>query len=154
MHSGSKIHLFLYHRVVLEVPNTRHCDLLPIISDRMPLRCTLELKYISFFRSIATSENPIIKYMAKHMLNINTSTMCRNMKYLCYKYEVSIDDILTKSTGRIRKDVYNKWFSGVNAEYSTHANVIKDMLGIKEERYTRILSNEECNIFIEFACTV
>ena len=96
-----------YHRVILEVPNTTHCDLLPIISDRLPLRCTLDLKYISFFRSIATSENVIINYMSKHMLNSNTSTMCRNMKHICYKYKISMEDILIKSTGRIRKDVYN-----------------------------------------------
>ena len=143
-----------YHRVILEVPNTTHCDLLPIISDRLPLRCTLDLKYISFFRSIATSENAIIKYMTKHMLNSNTSTLCRIMKYICYKYKVSMEDILIKSTGRIRKEVYNNWFSGINPEYSTYANVIKDMLGIKEERYSRIFSNDECNFFIEFLCTV
>ena len=65
-----------------------------------------------------------------------------------------MEDILIKSTGRIRKEVYNNWFSGINPEYSTYANVIKDMLGIKEERYSRIFSNDECNFFIEFLCTV
>ena len=37
-----------YHRFVLEVPNTTHCDIFLIISDRMPLRCTLDLKFITF----------------------------------------------------------------------------------------------------------
>ena len=143
-----------YHRVVLEVPNTTHSDILPIISDRMPLRCTLDLKFISFYRSIASSENAILKYMAKYMLNSHTSTMCRNIRHICYKYKINIDDILTMSAGKIRKVVYNKWFSSINPDYPIHANVIKDMLGIKEERYTRILSNEECNFFIEFLCTV
>ena len=143
-----------YHRVVLEVPNTTHCDLLPLIADRMPLGCTLDIKCLSFYRSIAVSENAIIKYMAKNMLKSNTSMLCRNLRNLCYKYDVSTDDILKFSTGRIRKVVYNKWLSGINADYPTHANVIKDMLGIKEELYTRILSNEECNFFIKFLCVV
>ena len=72
--------------------------------------------------------------MAKNMLNSNTSMLCRNMRHLCYKYDVSTEDILKFSTGRIRKVVYNKWLAGINADYTTHANVIKDMLGIKEER--------------------
>ena len=84
--------------------------------------------------------------------------MCRNIRHiLCYKYKINIYDILTMSAGKIRKVrkvVYNKWFSSINPDYPIHANVIKDMLGIKEERYTRILSNEECNFFIEFLCTV
>ena len=54
----------------------------------------------------------------------------------------------------MKKDVYNKWFSGVNESYPIHANVVKDMLGIKEERYTRILSNDDCNLVIEFLCTL
>ena len=68
-----------YHRIVLEVPNTTHCDILPLIADRIPLICTLDLKFISFYRSIATSDNALMKYMAKNMLNIDTSTMGRNV---------------------------------------------------------------------------
>ena len=102
------------------------------------------------------TENVIINYMSKHMLNSNTATLCRNMKHICYKYKISMEHIFIKSTGRIRKEVYiyNNWFSAINPEYSTYANVIKDMLGIKEERYSRIFSNDECNFFIEFLCTV
>ena len=143
-----------YHRVVLEVPNTTHCDMLPLISDRMPLECTLDLKYISFYKSIAASKNVILNFMAKHMLQSHSSTLCRNMRHLCYKYDLRIDNILASSIGSTRKEVYNKWLSGVNESYPIHAKVVKDMLGIKEERYTRILSNDDCNLVIEFLCTL
>ena len=143
-----------YHRVVLEVPCMTHSDMLPLISDRMPLECTLDLKYISFYKSIAASKNVILKYMAKHMLQSHSSTMCRNMRHLCYKYDLRIDNILASSIGSTRKEVYNKWFSSVNESYPIHAKVVKDMLGIKEERYTRILSNDDCNLVIEFLCTL
>ena len=145
---------FKYHRVVLEVPNTTHCDMLPFIADRIPLRGNLDLKFISFYRSIVLSENAILKYTTKYLINLNISTMCRDTLGTYALYKINIDDILTMSAWKIRKVVYNKWFSSINSDYPIHANVIKDMLGIKEERYTRILSNEECNFFIEFLCTV
>ena len=92
--------------------------------------------------------------MAKHMLQSHSSTLCRNMRHLCYKYNLRIENILSSSIGSMKKEVYNKWFSGVNESYPIHANVVKDMLGIKEERYTRILSNDDFNLVIEFLCTL
>ena len=142
-----------YHRIALEVPNKTHCDLLPLIADNMPLGCTLDLKFISFFKSIATSENSIVKYIAKCMLNYHTSTLCRNMLHIRYKYNINLDDILTASKGKIRKIIYNKWITGIDQEYPFRASIVKDMHGIKEERYTRIYSNNECNDIIEFFCT-
>ena len=35
-----------YHRVVLGLPNTTHCDLLTLIAENIPLECSLELKYV------------------------------------------------------------------------------------------------------------
>ena len=64
-----------YHRVVLEVPYTTHCDILPLIADRMPLECTLELKYLSFYKSMATSKNVIISYMVNSLFQSHDSTL-------------------------------------------------------------------------------
>ena len=80
-----------FHRVVLGVPNTTHCDLLPLIAENLPLESSLELKFLSFYKSIATSENKIINYMAKHMLQSYNSTMCKNIRHLTFKYDISID---------------------------------------------------------------
>ena len=142
-----------YHRIALEVPYTTHCDLLPLIADNLPLDCTLDLKFISFFKSIATSDNSIIRYTGKCMMKSHTSTLCRNMRHMLYKYDISINEILSSTKGKIRKMFYNKWLTGIDQEYPFRANIVKDMYGIKEERYTRIYSNNECNDIIEFFCT-
>ena len=138
-----------YHRIVLKVPNITRCDILPIISGRMPLRCTLDLKFFTFYRSIASSKNTMFKYMATYMLNSYSSTMCENIRHIVYKYKININDILTMPAVKIRKFVYNKWFPSINSDCPIHANVIKDMLGKKEEWYTRILSNKQCKFLLE-----
>ena len=52
-----------------------HCKLLPLISENMTLECSLEPKFIAFYKSIVTSENKILYYMAKNMLQSLNSIM-------------------------------------------------------------------------------
>jgi len=42
---------------------------------------------------------------------------------------------------------------GINNKYPMYAQIIKDMIGMKEVNGTRAFSNEECKIIIEF-CSV
>ena len=41
----------------------------------------------------------------------------------------------------------------MNNEYPMYAQIIKDMIGMKEVNGTRAFSNEECQIIIDF-CSV
>ena len=53
------------HRCVLSVPNMTHCDLLPLIADNMPMGLILDCKYIGFYKSIAISDNELLRYTSK-----------------------------------------------------------------------------------------
>ena len=143
-----------YHRIVLEVVNTTHCDLLPLIADSMPLECTLDLKYLSFYKSIISSENSIIKYTAQSMLLSHTSMLCKNMLHLTHKYKLSMDDVMTFSKSKLKMHCYGNWIKGIENAYPIHANIIKEMIGMMEDRCTRIFSNEECKHIINFLCTL
>ena len=48
-----------FKKNVLGVPNIMHYDL-PFIAESMPLECSLQLKFMLFYKSIATSENKIV----------------------------------------------------------------------------------------------
>ena len=156
-----------YHRMVLGVSNTTHCDLLPLISENMPLECSLELKFIAFYKSIATSENKILSYMAENMLQSLNSTMRKNLRHLSYKYDMSIDWMKTASKGKLRNHIYDKWLSGIDDTYPLHANIIKDMMNVREERITivfhesdvcleddDVLEYEDCIFIQKFLCTL
>ena len=48
---------------------------------------------------------------------------------------------------------YNKWLSGIILEYPRYAQIIKDIIGMKEESGTRLFSNlcrvaEIINIYV------
>ena len=142
------------HRQVLGLPNMTHCDLLPLIAENMPLQCILDCKYIAFYKSIAKSDNKIVSFTAKCKLHDHTSTLGRNITHIMHKYDFDVDDIISFSKQRVKELCYNKWLSGVNDEYPIHAQIIKDMIKMREDRCTRLFSNEDCNFIINFCCII
>ena len=91
------------HRRILSVSNMAHCDLLPLISDDMPLELKLECKYIGFYRSIANSNNNLVRYTSKCKMYDYSSTLGRNMTHLIHKYDLQVDDMLALSKNRIKE---------------------------------------------------
>ena len=142
------------HRQILKVPNTTHRDILPLIANNMPIECILDCKYIAFYKSIATSENKILNHMSKNRLYIHSSTLGRNMTHLMYKYGLKIEDMISLPKNRIKDHCYNKWSTNIIAEYPHYAQIIRDMFAMKEGRCNRIFTNEDCNLIINFFCTI
>ena len=143
-----------YHRIVLGLDNTTHCALLPLIADNMPLDCILDLKFMSFYKTIMSSENMVVRHVAHRMSKSLTSTLCKNINYLRYKYDICEDNIMTFSKGKLKKLCYSKWLSQVDAMYPTYASIIRDMTMMTEDRCTRVFSNDECKHIIDFLCTI
>ena len=104
-----------YHRRVMSVPSTTHCDMLPLIAENMSIETRLDCKYIAFYKSIATSKNCIVNYVARNRLHEHTSTMGKNMTYLMDKYDISLDDILVTSKKAMNIQCHQKWLAKVNA---------------------------------------
>ena len=141
------------HRQVLSLPYKTHCDLLPLIADNMPLEYILDCRYIAFYKSIISSNNKIISFTANYKTFECTSTMGKNITHLMHKYNLVIDEMKSLSKHSFKELCYNKWMSGINIEYPRYAQIIKDMIGMKEESGTRLFSNDECQCIIDF-CSV
>ena len=91
----------VYHRRVLGVVNTTHCDLLPLIAENRPLDCILDLKYIAFYKSLMNSKNSIVKFTANVRLLDHTSTLSKNIKYIIHKYDINAIDRLSTSKNNL-----------------------------------------------------
>ena len=119
-----------------------HCDLLPLIDDNMPLECIHDCKYITFYKSIVKSEKKIVSCTAKHRLYDHTSTLGRNITHLMHKYDIVVDDVLSLSKDSVKELFYSSWYDSINVEYPMYAQIIKDMVVMREGRCTRVFSNE------------
>ena len=137
----------IYHRRLLSVPATTHCDLLPLIADNMSIETRLDYKYIAFYKSIVTSKNSIVKYVAKNKFNEYSSTMEGNMTHLIYKYNINIEDILGTSKKKMNKLCYQKWKANTHKEYHIHAHIIRELIHVKENTFQNTFSNKEFQMF-------
>ena len=140
------------HRQVLSVPYMTHCDLLPLIANNMPLEYILDSRYFAFFNSIVNSKNEIISHTASSKIFDCSSTLGRNITHLMHKYDLVIEDMLSLSKQKIKNLCLNKWMSGIKDEYPMYAQIIKDMILMKEGNDAKIFSNDECNCIIDFCC--
>ena len=142
------------HRMILGVPQHSHKAILPLIANNMPIECILDCKYISFYKSISSSENKMVNYMVKARLYKSTSTFGRNMGHLLRTYGLTIEDIMIMTKNKIKDFCYSKWISHINVDYPIYAQVIREMIEMKEERCKKIFMNEDCNRIMKIHSTI
>ena len=133
------------HRRILSVPYMTHCELLPLIADNMSIETRLDCKYIAFYKSIATSKNSIVNYVARNKLHDSSSTMGSNMNHLMHKYNISVDEILETSKKRMNNLCYKKWTEDVNEEYFSYAQIIRELTKVKEGNLKLVFTNDTIN---------
>ena len=77
-------------RKVWKLPNLTHCNLLPVITNCLPLNITLEKKLLKFIWSIINSENLMVNNIFKFALNNRRSVLGKkNFKYLAFTYKIN-----------------------------------------------------------------
>ena len=131
-----------YHRRILSVPSMTHCELLPLIANNMSIETRLDCKYIAFYKSIATSKNSIVNYVARSKLYDSSSTMGCNMNHLMHKYNISVEEIVETSKKKMNILCYKKWAEEVNEDYILHAPIIRELIKLKEGNLQLVFTNE------------
>ena len=145
------------HQQVLSLPYRTHCDLIPLIAENIPIEIFLDCKFLGFYKSAATSNNNIVKYLAKSRLFNHESTMGRNMTHLLHKYNLQVEDVLSFSKNAMREHCYQKWKTEINQEYFVYAQVVKEFIMVKEDRlhitFTTDAGDFSADHIINFLCT-
>ena len=145
------------HRQALSLPYRTHCDLIPLIAENVPIEIFLDCKFLAFYKSAATSNNSIVKYIATSRLFSYESTMGRNMIHLLHKYNLQVEDVLSLSKNAMREHCYQKWKSEINQEYVVHAQIVKEFIMVKEDRLHITFTNNNgvfsADYIIDSLCT-
>ena len=66
-------------RKVWKLPNLTHCNLLPVITNCLPLNIILEKRLLKFIWSIINSENRIVNNVFKFALNNRRSVLSKTL---------------------------------------------------------------------------
>lgn len=135
-------------RRILNVPNTTHCVLLPLICDDVTIDTQLHKRFLTFFRNCSASDNECIRLCASLALHGSRSTVCRSLNYVCHKYGINkyrVKDVcatvVNDNFGDLRGDQINLCKAGA----------IKDLLYIRDSHSSE-LTNNEINFILEQLC--
>ena len=78
-------------RRVWNLPYNTHCDILPLLSNQIPIDIQLKCCFIKFHKSLLASENNLVRYLAECKSSSKNSTMCRNVNQILY--DLNIDNL-------------------------------------------------------------
>ena len=73
---------------IWKLPNLTHCNLVPVITNCLPLNIILEKRLLKFIWSIINSENRIVKNVFKFVLNNHRSVLGKIFRYQAFKYKI------------------------------------------------------------------
>ena len=76
------------------------------------------------------------------------------MTHMMHKYDLQLEDFHSLSKNKIKEWCYEKWFSNINNHYFTYAQVIREMIMMKENKCVRSFSDADINFIIEYLCII
>ena len=153
-----KIKFSIALRRVWSIPTRTHKDLLPLISGMNPLEVAIQSRVIKFVKTLNESENEIVRYIVKYASTAPESTLGKNIRILSSKLNKTFEEMVSLSASKLKKQLYVLWEREINEEYNHRADVIKELLLVKENLLTidfgqhRLMDIISCDIIINHLC--
>ena len=141
-------------RRIWRFPRDSHCDIIPLITDVIPIELSLVCRFIKFFRTLLNSKNDTVRYICRTQCHGFSSVMGKNIRHIRYKYNISIDDMTTKCMSELRKSCIDMWLRSVDFNYVIHSDVIFDCVIMRDDFNNNVLSNEAAQSIIDYLCTI
>ena len=141
-------------RKVWSVPSNTHCDIMPLLGSQSPIDIQLKCRFLKFYRSVINSDNALIKYLSNVMTFTNRSTMSSNFNRILYDLNIDVCELAKLSLKSVKDMYHNKWLNSVDNQYLIHSNVINELIKMKEGIFYRELDSFQCDLIINFLCTL
>ena len=145
-------------RRVWSLPSRTHRDLLPLISGMQPLEVAIQSRIHKFVKTLNESKNEIVKYIVNYAATAPGSILGKNIRILCSRMNITYEEMLELSAANVKKVFLNLWRRKINEDYSHHADVIKELLLVKENMLTidfgshRLMDIISCDMIINNLC--
>ena len=121
-----------------------HRYLIPLIAECMPLDVALAYRFIKFYRTVALSDNMVVNYIVNTITFAYRSTLGQNVRHIVSKYNMPNHELLYTPVSAIKHTCKEMW--NVNATYYDNANMICELVEMKDCNNDAVLNKEECNV--------
>ena len=150
-------------RKIMWISPRTHCRYLPLITDSVPVEILSYKRFLNFYNSMKNSDNNIVKYLANTSRYCRNSTMGKNVNYLLYKCNIDIEELNCITGKQFVKLCVDKWISDLMEEDFINANLIRDMINVRDgyydlmyidnSNYINLFDREQCNTLLNYLCT-
>ena len=138
-------------RKVMNVPYKTHSELLPLITCDVSIKTKIYRRSLKFLHSVVNSKCKCLAMCGKLVQNGSTSTVGTNFNFLCYKYRIAKTDF-----HNFTRYSLSKWMISFNDEkpqhYGERVSTIIDLLLMRDNPGSNILSSEEICYLLNFLC--
>ena len=143
-------------RRIWRLDNRTHNALINLINGCLPVNLMLEKRCIKFICNLFNSPYELHKSVVKYSFYNGGSTLAENIRYLMYKYDISIDD-WDDSLSYVVNKVYKYNTDHIIIDNVFTANVIIDLCHERDNYYQcplHLYSHVELKDFLKFLCTL
>ena len=135
------------------LPRNSHIDTAHLVSDREPMHISLAIRFINFYRPILLPDNSTICLVTNKLLYEHKSSLSKNLKYLSNHFNLTVGEIICQTLSSIRHTCNRLWFNNILNKYVQSANIIRELIDVKEGYCVTIVSDYECDIAIQYLST-
>ena len=96
----------------------------------------------------------VVNYIGNTMTLFYKSTMGQNVRHIMSKYNVTHHDLLYLPMSAIKCTCREMWTINVNVTYYDYANMICELVEMKDCNNDAVLNKEEYNAVISYLSTI
>ena len=123
-------------RRVWSLPAMTHRNLLPLIAGMHPLEVAIQSRIHKFVKSLEESENELVKYIVKYAATAPGSILGRNIRILSFRMNKTYEEMVNLSGPKVKELLHEIWKREIHEDYFIRADVIKELLLVKENLLT------------------
>ena len=123
-----------------------------------PIKVTIQPRIQKFVKTFEESENELVRYVVRNVATSSESILGRNIRTLNSKMSKTYEEMLELSSKSVKEILFEIWNREINEDYIYHADVIKELLLVKENLLTvdfgshRLMDIISCDIIINNLC--
>ena len=110
--------------------------------------------FIKFYRTVALSDNMVVNYIANTMTFAYRSITGKNVRHSMSKYNTTHHELLYMPMSAIKHKCNEMWSINVNATYYDNANIICELVEMKDCNNVAVLNKEESNAVNSYISTI
>jgi hypothetical protein len=135
------------------VPWRTHSNLLPHISNSLPLEVSLEKRFVNFFVSSYGSNNPVLSSVFKQAV-YSYSRIGRNLSHVNLKYDLNVIDEFCLRKHNVNAKITDTWKKLLSINDIRIGAQVRELAFARDAFDPWLLERQECQYIIDYLCVI